>query len=122
VGYMGEKVPEKYTKVFDIVAAARDAAIDCVRDAFKAGKPVYGWQVDDAARNVIKKAGYGEQFVHRTGHSIGTEVHGNGANMDNLETHDERRVSAWTCFSIEPGVYLPEFGVRSEINMFVGDH
>ena len=119
VGFMGEKVPEKYTKVFDIVAAARDAAIDCVRDAFKAGKPVYGWQVDDAARNVIKKAGYGDQFVHRTGHSIGTEVHGNGANMDNLETHDERRILKRTCFSIEPGIYLPEFGVRLENDVFI---
>jgi Xaa-Pro aminopeptidase len=119
VGYMGEKVPEKYTKVFDIVAAARDAAIDCVRDAFKAGKPVYGWQVDDAARNVIRKAGYGDQFVHRTGHSIGQEVHGNGANMDNLETHDERRILKRTCFSVEPGIYLLEFGVRLEVDVFV---
>ncbi len=77
--------------------------------------------MDDACRAVIQKAGFGEYFTHRTGHSIGEEVHGNGANMDNLETHDERRVSPWTCFSIEPGIYLPEFGVRSEINMFVGD-
>lgn len=119
VGYMGEKVPEKFTKVFDIVAAARDAAIDTVRDAFKAGRPVYGWQVDDAARNVIKKAGYGDQFVHRTGHSIGHEVHGNGANMDNLETHDERRIVKRTCFSVEPGIYLLEFGVRLEVDVFV---
>jgi len=119
VGYMGEKVPEKYTKIFNIVAAARDAAIDCVRDAFKAGRPVYGWQVDDAARNVIKQAGYADQFVHRTGHSIGHEVHGNGANMDNLETHDERRVLKRTCFSVEPGIYLPEFGVRLEVDVFV---
>jgi Xaa-Pro aminopeptidase len=116
---MGEKVPEKYTKIFDIVAAARDAAIDCVRGAFKAGRPVYGWQVDDAARNVIKKAGYGDQFVHRTGHSIGQEVHGNGANMDNLETHDERRILKRTCFSVEPGIYFPEFGVRLEVDVFV---
>ncbi|HET6350055.1 MAG TPA: M24 family metallopeptidase [Candidatus Krumholzibacteria bacterium] len=119
VGYMGEKVPEKYTKVFNIVAAARDAAIDAVRDAFKAGRPVYGWQVDDAARNVITKAGYGDKFVHRTGHSIGHEVHGNGANMDNLETHDERRILKRTCFSVEPGIYLPEFGVRCEVDVFV---
>jgi Xaa-Pro aminopeptidase len=119
VGYMGETVPEEYTKVFDIVAAARDAAIDCVRDAFNVGKPVYGWQVDDCARNIIKKAGYGDQFVHRTGHSIGHEVHGNGANMDNLETHDERRILKRTCFSIEPGIYLPEFGIRLENDVFV---
>ena len=118
VGFMGEKVPEKYTKVFNIVAASRDAAIDAVRAAFKAGKPVYGWQVDDAARNVIKEAGYGDYFVHRTGHSIGHEVHGNGANMDNLETHDERRLAPMTGFSIEPGIYLPgDFGVRTEINV-----
>jgi Xaa-Pro dipeptidase len=123
VGYVGETVPEKYTKVFDIVAAARDAAIEKVRDALTVGKPVYGWEVDDAAREVIKKAGYGDQFVHRTGHSIGTEVHGNGANMDNLETHDERRILRRTCFSIEPGIYLPEFGVRLEVDVFVdGDN
>jgi len=119
VGFMGESVPETYTKVFEVVAAARDAAIDCVREAFKAGRPVYGWQVDDAARDVIKKAGYGEHFVHRTGHSIGQEVHGNGANMDNLETHDERRILRRTCFSVEPGIYLPEFGVRCEVDVFV---
>ena len=119
VGYVGETVPEKYTKVFDIVAAARDAAIEKVRDALTVGKPVYGWEVDDAAREVIKKAGYGDQFVHRTGHSIGTEVHGNGANMDNLETHAERRILKRTCFSIEPGIYLPEFGVRLENDVFV---
>jgi Xaa-Pro aminopeptidase len=119
VGYMGEKVPDDYTKIFKIVAAARDAAIACVRDAFAAGRPVYGWQVDDAARGVIEKAGYGKYFVHRTGHSIGQEVHGNGANMDNLETHDERRILPRTCFSVEPGIYLPEFGVRLEVDVFV---
>ena len=77
--------------------------------------------MDDAARSYISGQGYGEYFFHRTGHSIGTDVHGSGANMDNLETHDDRRVIPWTCFSIEPGIYLPEFGVRSEVNMFVGD-
>jgi Xaa-Pro aminopeptidase len=116
---VGKTVPEKYTKIFDIVAAARDAAIACVRSAFKDKRVLHGWEVDDAARNVIKKAGYGDAFVHRTGHSIGQETHGNGANMDNLETHDERRVLKRTCFSVEPGIYLPEFGVRSEINVFV---
>jgi Xaa-Pro aminopeptidase len=119
VGFVGKTVPEKYTQVFDIVAAARDAAIDKVRAAFKANQVLHGWEVDDAAREVIKKAGYGDAFVHRTGHSIGQETHGNGANMDNLETHDERRVLKRTCFSVEPGIYLPEFGVRSEINVFV---
>jgi Xaa-Pro dipeptidase len=119
VGFVGTAVPEKYKKIFDIVAAARDAAIDKVRAAFKDGRVLHGWEVDDAAREVIKKAGYGDAFVHRTGHSIGQETHGNGANMDNLETHDERRVLKRTCFSVEPGIYLPEFGVRSEINVFV---
>ena len=89
------------------------------RTAFAAGEPLQGWQVDQAARDVIEQAGYGEAFCHRTGHSIGQETHGNGANMDNLETHEERRVLPRTCFSIEPGIYLPEFGVRSEVNVFV---
>lgn len=119
-GFVGRSVPEKYTQVFDIVAAARDAGIRFVRDAFGAGREIQGWQVDDAARGVIDRAGYGEYFAHRTGHSIGQEVHGNGANMDNLETRDERRVLPRTCFSIEPGIYLPEFGVRSEIDVYIG--
>jgi Xaa-Pro aminopeptidase len=119
VGFVGQSVPGQFTKVFDIVAAARDAAIDKVRDAFHNKKDLRGWEVDDAARNVIKQAGYGDAFVHRTGHSIGQETHGNGANMDNLETHDERRVLKRTCFSVEPGIYLPEFGIRSEVNVFV---
>jgi Xaa-Pro aminopeptidase len=119
VGFVGESVPEKYEQVFQIVARARDAGIAGVREAFAAGRPLYGWQVDDATRRVIDEAGYGQYFVHRTGHSIGRETHGNGANMDNLETHDDRRVLPRTCFSIEPGIYLPEFGVRSEINVFV---
>ncbi len=87
----------------------------------RGGAGLRGFEVDDAARGYIASRGYGEFFVHRTGHSIGEEVHGNGANMDNLETHDERRVAPWTCFSIEPGVYLKDFGIRSEVNMFVGD-
>ena len=108
-------------KVFAVVTGARDAAIRCVQQAVEAKRDLRGYEVDDAARAVIADAGYGEYFVHRTGHSIGVEVHGSGANMDNLENHDERRVIPWTCFSIEPGVYLPHFGVRSEIDMFVGD-
>ena len=119
VGFVGTHVPERYKEIFDIVAAARDAAIARVRDAFAAKRDLRGWEVDDAARDVIKKAGYGDAFVHRTGHSIGQETHGNGANMDNLETHDERRVLRRTCFSIEPGIYLPEFGVRSEVNVYI---
>ena len=119
VGFVGETVPRKYAEVFDIVSRARDAAIAFVKDAFAAGRPLHGWEVDDAARRVIDEAGHGPAFVHRTGHSIGQETHGNGANMDNLETHDERLVLPRTCFSVEPGIYLPEFGVRSEVNVFV---
>jgi Xaa-Pro dipeptidase len=117
--FVGKDVPEKYTKIFNIVAAARDAGIARVRTAFAKNEELQGWQVDQAARDVIEKAGYGEYFCHRTGHSIGQETHGNGANMDNLETHETRRVLPRTCFSIEPGIYLPEFGVRSETNVFV---
>lgn len=118
-GFVGEAVPARYADVFRIVAAARDAGIQCVRDAFAAGRPLQGWEVDDATRKVIVDAGYGPQFAHRTGHNIGQEVHGNGANMDNLETHEERLVLPRTCFSIEPGIYLPEFGVRSEVDVYV---
>jgi Xaa-Pro aminopeptidase len=119
--YCGDNPSERIRQVFGVVKDARDAAIKRVKDAISAGEPLCGYQVDDACRAVIDGAGFGEYFTHRTGHSIGQTVHGNGANMDNLETHDERRVAPWSCFSIEPGIYLPEFGVRSEINMFVGD-
>jgi len=119
VCYVGKEVPARYTEIFNIVARARDAGIACVREAFRAGRPLQGWQVDDSARAVIAQAGHGDAFCHRTGHSIGQETHGNGANMDNLETHEERRVLPRTCFSIEPGIYLAEFGVRSEVNVFV---
>ena len=119
--FLGANPPEKMREVFGVVTGARDAAIERVTSAIAGGRGLCGFEVDDAARGVIRERGYAEYFTHRTGHSIGVEVHGNGANMDNLETHDERRVTPWTCFSIEPGVYLPEFGVRSEVNMFVGD-
>ena len=112
-------MPEPYTALCKTVAAGRDAALATVRDACASKEPLQGWQVDQAARDVIDKAGYGQYFVHRPGHSIGQETHGNGANMDNLETHEERRVMPRTCFSVEPGIYLPEFGVRSETNVFV---
>ncbi|HEY7159074.1 MAG TPA: M24 family metallopeptidase [Gemmataceae bacterium] len=118
-GFVGAEVPEKYEKIFQIVARARDAAINKVRSAFPNGPALRGWEVDQAAREVIEQAGYGAAFCHRTGHSIGQETHGNGANMDNLETHEERQVLPRTCFSVEPGIYLPEFGVRSEVNVFV---
>lgn len=118
-GFVGTSVPEQYTQIFKIVAAARDAGIARVRQAFATGETLLGGQVDDAVRAVIDDAGYGQYFGHRTGHSIGQEVHGNGANMDNLETREDRRVLPGTCFSIEPGIYLPEFGVRSEVDVFV---
>jgi Xaa-Pro dipeptidase len=121
VGFVGSEVPQNYTDIFEIVAAARDAAISLVEQAFESGKSLQGWEVDQACRDVIEEAGYGSYFVHRTGHSIGQETHGNGANMDNLETHEERLVLPQTCFSIEPGIYLPEFGVRSEVNIFVDE-
>ncbi len=119
VGLIGDSVPEKYKDIFDIVAAARDAGIECVRAAFATGRPLQGWEVDRATRDVIENAGYGEYFIHRTGHNIGKETHGNGAHMDDLETKEDRLVLPRTCFSIEPGIYLDEFGVRSEINVFV---
>jgi Xaa-Pro aminopeptidase len=119
VGFVGPSVPARYEDVFQVVAKARDAAIATVRNAFAAGEPLQGWKVDAAARRVIDDAGYGAHFIHRTGHSIGQEVHGNGANMDDLETHEERLVLRRTCFSVEPGIYRPEFGVRSEVNVFV---
>jgi Xaa-Pro aminopeptidase len=118
-GFVGKEVPARYEEIFRIVANARDAAISRVREAFQSRQVLQGWQVDQAARDVIDRAGYGKYFCHRTGHSIGTEVHGNGANMDGLETREERRVLPRTCFSVEPGIYLPEFGVRSEVDVFV---
>ncbi len=121
-GYVGEAVPDTYRKIFRIVQHARDAAINFVQGAVHEGKSICGWQVDKVARDLIHSTGYGEQFIHRTGHSIGEEVHGNGANMDNYETRDERHILPHTCFSIEPGIYLPgEFGVRSEVDVYVSD-
>ena len=121
-GFVGEAVPSRHTEIFNIVREARDAAIALAQDALRSGKTIYGYQVDDAARAVVMRHGYGEYFVHRTGHSIGEEVHGNGANMDNFETHDARRIIPGTCFSVEPGIYLPEFGVRTEVDVYVEEH
>jgi Xaa-Pro dipeptidase len=119
-GYIGEAVPDEYTKIFEIVKGGRDAAIRFVQESFGAGREICGYQVDDAARNYFKEKGYDQYFVHRTGHSIGEEIHGNGANIDNLETRDERKIIPRTSFSIEPGIYLPgKFGVRSEIDMVI---
>ncbi len=122
VGFVGDEVPDTYTKIFDIVASARDAGIQCAESAFAAGRDLQGWEVDRATRDVIDNAGYGEYFIHRTGHNIGRETHGNGAHMDDLETKEERLVMPRTCFSIEPGIYLQEFGVRCEIDVYVDEH
>lgn len=121
IGYLGAKVPEKYAKIFRIVREARDKALALIQSCIAAGKPLEGWQVDKAARGVIEKAGYGKYFFHRTGHSIGEAIHGNGVNMDGLETRDARHLIPGICTSIEPGIYLPEFGIRSEFNVYVGE-
>jgi Xaa-Pro dipeptidase len=121
MGYLGARVPEKFAKIFGIVRHARDTAVELIKKHVAAGKPLQGWQVDKAARQVIETAGYGKYFFHRTGHSIGERVHGNGVNMDGLETHDTRHVIAGTCNSIEPGIYVPEFGVRSEVNVYIDE-
>lgn len=118
-GYSGAMIPTHYEEVFRIVADARDAGIEYVRSAVAAGEKPEGWQVDDAVRRVIVAAGYGDAFCHRTGHSLGRETHANGTHIDNLETHETRRILPRTLFTIEPGVYLPEFGIRSEVNLFV---
>ncbi len=116
-GVVSREPSAREVEVFETVAAARDAAIHAVELAFAEGTPIAGWQADDAARDVIRAAGFGEFFTHRTGHNIATEIHGSGAHLDNFETHDERLILPNTCFSVEPGIYLPEFGVRSEVNM-----
>ncbi len=118
-GFVGTKVPPRYAEIFDIVREARDAAVNFVQSAMKSGRAIHGYEVDDVARALITRRGYGPNFIHRTGHSIGETVHANGANIDNFETRDTRQIIPRTCFSIEPGIYLAEFGVRSEVNVFV---
>lgn len=120
-GSVGAEPSEKLQSVFEIVRDARKRGIEFVQSAIAAGRPACGFEVDDAVRAYIAERGYGPSFPHRTGHSIGEEVHGNGANMDNLETHDDRPLIPGTCFSVEPGIYLAEFGVRSEVNVYVGN-
>jgi Xaa-Pro aminopeptidase len=118
-GFIGQAPSTKMQEVFSVVRDARDVGVKTVIDAITAGRAIAGWEVDRATRNHIKNAGYGDYFIHRTGHSIASDIHANGANMDDLEIHDERRILPNSCFSIEPGVYLPEFGVRSEVNVLV---
>ncbi len=119
MSYVGEEIPSDIQKVWRIVCEARDAAVNKIKKAFITNKEICGYEVDDVTRKVIKKAGYEKYFFHRTGHNIHEQVHGNGTHMDNYETHDERVIVPRTCFSIEPGIYLPEFGIRSEINMYI---
>jgi Xaa-Pro aminopeptidase len=121
MGFLGAQVPEKYAKVFAVLRQSRDTAIDLIQSHVSAGKPLQGWQVDKAARSVVEKAGYGKYFFHRTGHSIGEAVHGNGVNMDGLETKDVRHLIPRTCNSIEPGIYLKEFGMRTEVNVYIDE-
>ncbi|MEO8483356.1 MAG: M24 family metallopeptidase [Acidobacteriota bacterium] len=117
-GVYGEP-PAEVARVFGVVAAARDAALAAVQRAIEGGQVIRGWEVDREARDVVAAAGYGTQFVHRTGHSLGEEVHGNGVHMDDYETHDDRRLMPGTGFTIEPGIYTSAFGIRSEINVVV---
>jgi Xaa-Pro aminopeptidase len=120
MAWAGPEPPARVTEIWSVVRAARDAAVATVEEAIASGRPLHGFDVDRAARSVIEAAGYGDGILHRTGHSLGTEVHGNGVNMDDLETRDERLVVPGLGFTIEPGVYLPgEFGIRSEVNMVV---
>jgi Xaa-Pro aminopeptidase len=120
-GVVGREPSDRERTIFAIVRDARDAAVKAVRAAFESRTPIAGFEADDAAREVIRTAGYGQYFTHRTGHNISDVLHGNGAHLDNLETHDVRRILPFTCFSVEPGIYLPEFGIRSEINMLTSD-
>jgi Xaa-Pro dipeptidase len=120
-GFAGANPPAEYVRIFDVIMAARDAAFALVKSRFEAGEPLHGYEVDRVCRGVVEEAGYGPYFVHRTGHSIGTSVHGNGVHMDSLETKDERRLVPGICFSIEPGIYLEgKMGVRTEIDAFIG--
>ena len=122
MGFLGPVVPERYAKIFSVAREARDAAVAFVQKNVRAGRTIAGFEVDRVARGIIRKAGYAKNFVHRTGHNIGRDIHGAGANMDDLEIHDVRRILPHTCFSIEPGIYFPEFGVRTEVNVYVDEH
>ncbi|MCY4560401.1 MAG: M24 family metallopeptidase [Chloroflexi bacterium] len=119
--YVGDNPSERHRQIFDIVLGARDAALSFLQDSFSRGEPIQGWQADDVARTYIADHGFGDYFTHRLGHSIYHTVHGEGVNLDNFETHDTRRVIPGVGFSIEPGIYLPEFGVRSEIDAYMSE-
>jgi Xaa-Pro aminopeptidase len=121
VAVTSKRVPDEVSRAFRAVADARDAAIRLVVDAAQAGRDLRGWEVDEAARAVLHSQGYGDRIVHRTGHSLGESVHGNGVHMDDYETHDDRRLLPGTGFTVEPGLYFESFGVRTEINMYRGE-
>ncbi|HEY7448887.1 MAG TPA: M24 family metallopeptidase [Vicinamibacterales bacterium] len=121
VGFTGSRVPDEMVRAFSAICAARDRAVSLVRDGARAGRDLRGWQVDRAAREVLEQQGYAAHILHRTGHSLGTEVHGNGAHMDDFESHDERRLLPGSGFTVEPGLYFETFGVRTEVNVFVAD-
>ncbi len=118
-GFFGSSSPSRIQEVFDIVRRARDAGVEFLAKQIGSGHAIQGWEVDDAVREVIQDNGYGEFFIHRTGHNVGTEVHGNGVNFDNLETHDTREVVPGIGCTIEPGIYLEDFGIRSELNVYI---
>jgi Xaa-Pro dipeptidase len=119
--YAGDRVPARHQEIFDIVIGARDAAVEFLQESHRKGDAVRGWQADSVARNYIESRGYGQWFTHRLGHSIGFEVHSEAVNLDGFETHDTRRIIPGVCFSVEPGIYLPDFGVRSEIDVFMSE-
>ena len=121
VGATGRSVPAEPARAFRAIAEARDAAVAVVEQAAAGGRDLRGWEVDQAARRVLQDAGYGDRILHRTGHSLGENVHGNGVHLDDYETHDDRRLLPGTGFTIEPGLYFDAFGVRTEINMFRGE-
>ena len=121
MGYVGKDVPSRKQEIFNIVKGAQRKAFQFISENFKKGETTFGWQADQAARDYISERGYGDYYLHRTGHNIGQEVHGNGAHLDNLETRDLRKLIPETGFSIEPGIYLPEFGVRSEVDVYIGE-
>jgi Xaa-Pro aminopeptidase len=120
VAFTGPAIPDRYSRAFGTIVRARDAAVALVQDAAAGGRPIRGFELDRAARQIIVDAGYGDAILHRTGHSLGEEVHGNGAHLDDYETHDERRLMPGSGFTIEPGLYFDDFGVRTEINVVWG--
>jgi len=122
VGYTGSRVPDETARAFDAIVRARDAAVALVEEAAMRAREVHGWEVDRAARMVLEQSGYGKHILHRTGHSLGESVHGNGVHLDDYETHDDRRILPGAGFTVEPGLYFDDFGVRTEINVFRNDH